>query len=556
MKKVLIFLFLISTILPKHVLAGFYDDIYTQKISFFIPEKINPNSLLQIDQNLSNNSSFIIHSVASDNSQVKQINLYYSHNFGPWLIYPQNITAEEGNFNFNSPSGDGLYSFESLATDIYGNQEIREFDYFHYQVKVDTKPPTTNLHILPDSLFYSGQNYLDDRWQFSEHSFSDFQIGETNFSIGSTAYISQEVSLPSYTTSTFSFSYHFISHDIVDFDHFDVFITDTEGKIIKNILSMGNFDTTNFDFDSGWQTISQNLTFLAGRTFKIFFQLTDTGLGDDLNSYVFIKNPVLSTLDTRFSPDSQLDITSTDLNSEIISQSTLPEIIIGENIISLIATDSANNSENGHYQNIIVAPYLNLNKITSQSISVFNNSLSSEINLTDYQYSIDDSPLAPIATSSAIPLSEFTIFFDQALPQKATVNLYKNNQLVESLNYDQLNLCNWYRQGNPLGPWIKQCPSPEFNLEFRPLVSKITLSVSGLAQTLPDMTYTISYMDISGPQEIFGQIFTGQIDQNGNSSREFFIGTCSSGGTCIPDSGLVPTFKVKFSNLPEKIFNF
>ena len=223
MKKVLIFLFLISTILPKHVLAGFYDDIYTQKISFFIPEKINPNSLLQIDQNLSNNSSFIIHSVASDNSQVKQINLYYSHNFGPWLIYPQNITAEEGNFNFNSPSGDGLYSFESLATDIYGNQEIREFDYFHYQVKVDTKPPTTNLHILSDSLFYSGQNYLDDRWQFSEHSFSDFQIGETNFSIGSTAYISQEVSLPSYTTSTFSFSYHLISHDIVDFDHFDVF---------------------------------------------------------------------------------------------------------------------------------------------------------------------------------------------------------------------------------------------------------------------------------------------------------------------------------------------
>ena len=46
-----------------------------------------------------------------------------------------------------------------------------------------------------------------------------------------------------------------------------------------------------------------------------------------------------------------------------------------------------------------------------------------------------------------------------------------------------------------------------------------------------------------------------QIDENGNSSREFFLGTCSS-GVCIPDSGIVPVFKVKFSNLPEKTFNF
>lgn len=555
MKKFFLFLILLSAILPKHVLAKFSNDIYTQKISFSIPEKISPSSFLQIEQILSNNLNFIIHSTASDNSQVKQINLYYSHNFGPWQIYPQDIIGNQGNFNFNSPLGDGLYSFESLATDIYDNQENKEFDYFNHQIKVDSTAPTTNLLILTDSLFYSGQNYLNDNWQFSEHSFSNFQIGETNFSIGSSAHISQEVCLPDSVTSTFSFSYRFISHDIVDFDHFDVFITDTKGKIIKNILSVGNFDTANFDFDSGWQTISQDLTSLAGQVFKIIFQLTDTGLGDDFNSYVFINNPILSTLDARFSPDSQLDIISTDLSSDIISQSSLPEIITGENIISLIATDSADNSENGHYQNIIVAPNLSLNKITSNSISVYNNSFSSEINLADYQYSIGNSPLSSIATLSASPLSEFIFFPNQTLPQKATINLYKNNQLVESLNYDQLNLCNWYRQSNPLGPWIKQCPLPEFNLEFRPSVSKITLSISGIAKTLPDMSYTINYTDTSGVQEIFGQIFSGQIDENGNSSREFFLGTCSS-GVCISDSGIVPVFKVKFSNLPEKTFNF
>lgn len=562
----LITIFTLLTITSRHISAFYTSTALASDLNFSISELQPPESSILFDDNFTRNiRSFDISVSAFDNNSVFNIKLYYSHNFNSWQEFSQIIYGSEGVFHFNSPAGDGLYSFMTLATDNFGNVEIKKFDFFTNQIKVDTVPPTTNLNYqsLPVSKF-SGQNYYDwtEASSLSDYHLATvddrevFMLGSESTSIGGTEAFFHLVSLPASASSTLSFSYRFLSHDIADFDHFNVNLTDISGtNIIENILNFGNLNSDDFDYDSGWLSLSRGLTHLAGQTFKILFSLTDTGEGDDYNSWAYFDNINFSTLDTRIGETSLISFAVTDLGSEIINSPVEIPLNTGENEINFSSTDSSENIELNHQQSIVVLSSLVLNKIDKNTIVLFNNSWDQSFDLTDYSYSIGDSQTIALE-GLILPQQSLALNLSTELPNSCQIKLFNHQNLIDSVTVNQLNLAHWQRSLDGLGPWIKIRPDPAINLEYRASVSKITLTVSGLGTTLSDMSYTIDYSNAAGPQQIYGQILPATIDANGFSARDFYLGTCSSGGTCLPSSGLGDSFVVIFSNLPPQTFIF
>lgn len=562
----LISLFSLLSISSHHISASFSSRVTAPGLNFSISKLQPPESTILLGDNLTKNiRNFNINASAFDNNSIFNIKLYYSHNFSSWEQYPEIIYGPEGTFHFNSPAGDGLYSFISLATDNFGNVEVKEFDYFTNQIKVDTVPPTTNINYqsLPTPV-YSGQNYFDwtpatslcDYRQVTIDDNPVFTLGFDSISIGGTESFFHIVSLPASVSSTLSFSYRFLSHDIADFDHFTVSLTDITGlNVIENILDIGNLNSDDFNFDTGWLSLSRGLTHLAGQTFKILFSLTDTGEGDDYNSYVFFDDIVFSTLDTRIGETSIINFMASDLGSEIIDSPTEVPLNNGENEIEFSSSDSSENIEVNHNQSIVVLSPLVLNKIDKNTIYLFNNSWSESIDLSAYSYSIGDSHAISLIGSLSPHLS-FVIDLPTQLSDISLIKLFKDSILIDFQSIDDLNTASWQRSIDGLGPWVKISPGPTINLDYRASVSKITLSVSGLGITPSDMSYIIDYSDIVGSQQIYGQILPSTIDENGFSLRDLYLGTCSSGGTCIPSSGIGTSFVVTFSTLSPRTFTF
>jgi len=575
-KKIFIPLFLFASLSSifsiKSISALYTSAVFVTGLSFSISELSPPESLINLgDINTRNIRNFNINATASDNISVSSIKLYYSFNFNQWQLFPETIYSSEGDFHFSSPDGDGLYSFETIATDSFGNIETKDFNYFNHQIKVDTIPPTTNLNNQSFSNhIYNGQDYLTNgnfeigitAWivgsSIGDHHIINnddtdnnnaFILGSDTKSINGTDSVYQIVSLPASASSTLSFSYRFLSHDIADYDHLNVNLTDLSGtNILENILNFGNLNSDDFDYDSGWLTLSRGLTHFAGQTFKLIFSLTDTGTGDDYYSWTYLDNVKISTLDIRVGETSVINFLATDLGSDIINSTPDTTLNPGENDLTFTSDDSSENIEINHHQSIVVPSPLVLNKITKNTISLFNNLFNEPINLINYFYSIDDGPL--------ISIDNLNLILSTPLPDSCQIKLFLNDNLIDSVNVTNLGSTTWQRISDGLGPWAKINAPPSFNLESRLSVSKITLTVSGLATTLSDMSYTIDFSDISGPQQIYGRILSNTIDSQGVSSRDFYLGTCSSGGTCLPVSGLGSSYVVTFSDLPSKTFIF
>jgi signal peptidase len=567
--RLLLFLitsFLILSISSHYISASYSSTVKTSTLNFSISELEPPQSYVNLGENYTRNiKNFDIDVQAFDDNSVLNIKLYYSHNFGSWEQFPEFINGSEGTFHFNSPAGDGLYSFMTLATDNFGNVEIKEFDYFSYQIKVDTLAPTTNLNLqsLPTPA-YSGQNYYDWTPATSQSDYrlvtvddkEAFILGSDSVSIGGTQSFFHLVSIPASASSTLSFSYRFLSHDIVDFDHFDVSLMDISGlNVLENILNLGNLSSDDFNYDSGWLSLSRSLTHLAGQTFNILFSLTDTGEGDEYNSYVFFNDIVFSTLDTRIGETSVVNFLVSDLGSEIIDSPAEIPLNIGENEINFSSSDSSENIELNHQQSILVLSPLVLNKIDKNTIYLFNNSWDESLDLSNYSYAIGESQSMALI-GNIFPQQSLAINLSTELSDTSQIKLFKDDLLIDSVKLFDLNFAFWQRSIDGLGPWIKITGDPEVNLEFRASVSKITLNISGLGTTFSDMSYTIDYSDISGPQQIFGQILPATIDQSGVSTRDLYLGTCSSGGTCTPSSGIGSSFVVTFSTLAPQTFIF
>lgn len=526
------FVFYFMRAIPAHAVYNSHSRYLT--FSFSIAEQNRPQSdIKDLPFQITNQLSVPITVEAIDDSNIKKISLYYSFNFGPWVLFDQAQT-NQFQFNFTPQRGDGLYSFYSLATDIYDNVEEKEEDFFSYQLKFDTTPPTSNL-VIPNVTLPASTSAI---------------LTKENPSFV------QTISLPSSVSSRLGFSFRFQSHDIAEYSFFDIYFTDLTGKnILEKVLTYGNLDSSNLSHDSGWLHFSRNVGHLAGQVFNLVFKLTDLSEDPDLTSSVEIADLQTHLLDLRTAANPGLDLLSFDLGSDIIAYPTLPLLQPGENIISFSATDSAGNTGTTQNYPLVILPDLVINKVDKYGFFLFNNSLSQTLDLSNLTYSLNNSLPLNIDNIQLPPLQSFTVFFPET-QANANLKIIKNSDVLISFNAFDLDNFYWQRQFSGLGPWLKIGSSPIINLESRLSASKITLTISGLATTLPDTSYIIDYQDASGPQQIFGQIFPEQIDENGFVSRDFFLGTCSSGGTCTPAPGLSSKFIVTFSNLPPQEFNF
>jgi len=254
-------------------------------------------------------------------------------------------------------------------------------------------------------------------------------------------------------------------------------------------------------------------------------------------------------LDFRLGETTPVDFPASDLGSGLLSSPIGSTLAVGENHLIYSSTDLAGNIEIEQGNDVVVLPPVVLNQVdkVGNIIKLYNNS-NAAVDLTSFVLDLGTTQIL----GGTIPSHQNLDISFSSIPSSATAKLYDSSlTLVDSTTYSVTGSEIWQRQSDGLGPWIKlNAPpsSPSVNLESRLSVGKITLTVSGLATTLADMSYTIDYSDTAGPQQIYGQISPDVIDSLGTTSRDFFLGTCSS-GTCINATGVGATFVVNFGGL-------
>lgn len=551
--------------------------------SFSSPDTTPPTSTINLENNLQRSRDFCISTSASDISSVKYIELYYSYNQKPWQLFPEKVIGNQGCFNFNSPEGDGLYSFKSQATDSLDNVELVDYsDYFSFQVQVDTIAPTTNLKLDSLSNSYLGQSYLQNgnfnnamtAW-VTDSSVGDhhivsvgdstaFLLGFQNLSLNSVDSLYQDFSLPNNSSTSLSFSFRFLSHDIAENDTFNVSVLDTSNNLIKNILSLGNTNSS-FDYDSDWQTLNSSLSNLGGQNLRLYFSLTDLGVGNTNNSYVYLTNIKVSTLDPRIDNTSLLNFTSSDLGSGVGSSypdsDNLSTLHYGENVIDYAAADNAGNNEKNNSQSFTVLLPLVLNKINfnnavgeSDSVEIYNNGTDS-YDLSSVTLLINSSNLQIGLSGLLDSHSSLTFYLPDLnnITDKISLSDTYNGEtsLLDTTTYAGNNLPGeyWYRSINGLGPWSLKSTLLSGVLT-RKSQYKITLSINNIPDffgknSSDRLNYEITYGD-SPEHQIAGQIFPQSVEHK-LSERDFYLGTCSTGGICIPDSNIGTNFTLKLN---------
>ncbi len=478
---------------------------YSETRIFTIDDTPPISALEDIPYNTNQNTLNLIY-WATDNNQVSNTNLCYSFNLGNYQCSP--------NFNFQFQDGDGLYYFYTQATDIANN--IEDKTSFTNSIIYDTIPPTTNLLLNPTIPIFTGQNLIND-------------IG-SSFSLNS---YTQKILIPHNLSSNLIFSFNYFSEDSDEFSHLNVGVSTAES--ITNILNFGGIG------DFGWQTITHSLLQWAGQTIDIFFNLIN--IDPTYITTVLLDNIKISTLDLRIGETSPQEFLSTDLGSGIQDSTTNPE--------NISSTDYAGNIEKSHITSIVNLPPIVLNKISSSTVSLFNNT-TNEIDLTNWYLDLGSTNI--LINNSILPLNFLNINYEIG---STKIILFDNlNQVIDLTYFLISDNSIWQRQSDGLGPWILANGPILVNLYSRLTESKITMTISGLGDTSINMDYTINYISNNLEQQIAGNIDKNTIDNNNSTSRDFYLGSCSR-GTCVPSNiDVGSTFSVKFSNLPIKTFVF
>lgn len=442
---------------------------------------------------------------STDNNQVSGTDLCYSFNLNSFQC--------QQNSNFIFPNGDGVYYFYTKATDSANNVEDKSS--FTNSIIYDTTPPTTNLLLNPTIPIFNGQNLISD-------------IG-TSFILDN---FTQKVLIPHNLSSNLIFSFNYFSEDTAEFSRLNVGVSNADG--VTNILNFGGIG------DFGWQTISHSLLQWAGQTIDIFFNLIN--FDPSYITTVLLDNIIVSTLDLRVGETNTPEFLSTDLGSSVLESSTTPE-----NISSI---DFADNIEKTHQISIVNLPSVTLNKISSSTISLFNNT-TLEIDLSNWVINLGTTNI--LINNIISPLAFLDLNYDIGTTKIVLLNNF--GETIDSTNFDILGETIWQRQFDGLGPWILKDGPISINIFSRLSESKITMTISGLGDTSINMDYTINYISNNLEQQIAGTIDPISIDKNNSISRDFYLGTCST-GVCVSNSNIGTSFSVKFSNQPIKTFVF
>ena len=348
--------------------------------------------------NYQNTSNFNVDYIAFDNdSGVKEVRLYYQHNFGGWQLFGTD-TIIDNKFQFTSPAGDGLYEFFSIAIDNAGNIEDDwdgdgilqddEFPSWDTFTTVDTTPPVTifstaDLMAVANEQLYNGgfENGNLDGWTVDSNG-SDHQVTaedkktgaysaligfKTAASSAEPAYdsIKQSTTLPSWMTSTLSFWYRLLTESDVSGGFFDAFVTPTGSDPIT-VAHDGWDDPLLFDKDLDWKNVTYQLNGLEGKDIEIEFKVTQPyegyktwGYLDDVKVCA-ATNSAVTTTDFSFSShdgsgsDNSTTYYSTDNWSTSNTYSGTFSLPVGDNLLEYFSEDEVGNSETPKEINLTV----------------------------------------------------------------------------------------------------------------------------------------------------------------------------------------------------------
>jgi len=472
------------------------------------------------------NTSPLTITYTSDDSDIDHVDLCYYFNDG----IVENCSP---NFDFNFPDGEGTYYFFTRAIDTSGNTEDPNIDLTNATI-YDITPPTTNYVVNTGSTSFSGLSLLsENNWTIIGNGQS---LADNSFQLGigdsdSIDYLIQRLLLPQNLSSSLTFSYNYSSDDISEYDNLSVGVSTINS--IFPIFSFGGTGTT------GWQTISHSLAQWAGKTVDIFFKLTNSAQDMTLSTNILLKDIFVYPLDLRTGDTTPAEFLATDLGVGIDTSPAPTDISIGDTQINISSIDLATNIESEHSISIVTLPPVVLNKISSSTVTIYNNT-DSAVDLSTYSLDVGTTTILsgtiPSFTSQDISLTVGT----------TSVGLLNNSFIVDSTTFEPLSIAIWQRQSDGLGPWTRINAPMSFDLQSRLSQSKITFTVSGLGTTLANMNYEILYTEGIIPRQIAGTILPHTIDSNGTASRDFFLGTCSS-GSCTPASGIGSSFVVTFS---------
>ncbi len=535
-------------------------------------DKTVPSSSLDEDQpNIQNTYHFNIGYSATD-TNLDYVKLCYSYNLGNYICgYQQSLAT--GHFTFDSPAGDGLYNFYTIAYDLAGNVEAVKAS--ELTLQVDTKSPTTNIdfesvttsHILGQNLLTNGSfeqgmsGWVVDSLGGDHHivssgedslgdtfpSFSGdnmFILGDKDSLVDTTFdRVFQEITLPQNLSSSLSFSYRAVSFDIVDNDYFSVDIASSSGEILDNVLTTGSEELggNSFTSDSGWVSLAHSLLRYAGQTIKIFFTQYNSNPGDNLKSWAYVDDIKVNSLDLRLGETLPLDFDTHDSGSGILFPQGPSDLVVGENVVEYQNDDIATNIEPTESTAVVVLPPVVINKIDSSGfIELYNNTIE-DIDISSYK-------INNLAIGSTVLPSHQSIQISIGY----TETYILNDGVGDVDTSPQVSPGDiWQRTPIGIGTWTKDGDSLDFNLVSRSSVNKVTLSVFNLSDSVD---YEIIYNDQLNQQGIFGTILSSTI-VDGRSDRDFYLGTCSS-GVCLPHTvSIGSTISVTIDGV-TKYFNY
>lgn len=513
------------------------------------------------------------------------VQLCYSYNLNEDFICPgdPDFRSTNNKFKFYFDK-DGIWSFYTIAYGKNGNiEDLSSLDEKIYKIQIDTQPPTTNLDLTNVNVdMWSGQNLIkngsfengSESWDIlngtgDHHIVNNGEgVGETILPItgnemfvlgfkdfksenNETDSISQIISLPQNLSSELSFWSRLISQDTADYSKFKVQIRRPDDEILENILITGNLngDTS---FDSGWKNYCRSMDVYAGKTIKLWFEVEN-------KSWVYIDDVKLTTLNIRTTQSFVPELNSQDLGSGILSTSILPEIATGENKLIYNSTDIAANQEQLQASNILVLTNVVINKFDfNNSVELFNNS-DNEIDLNNWELCNKNNICKKLTrdnseTQSTIipPKNKLKFINNFNLENNDGKIILKNDLEQEQDSFSFTILGNWQRSQDGIGTWVLDSGQLDVNIIPRLTADKITMTIFNIPpnyiqNTNDKLNYEIVYTSEGQEKGIAGTINKNTVENNNKTDRDFYLGTCSTGGSCKPESNIGQTLTVTLS---------
>ena len=573
-KHLIIFIGLLGIInIPAH--AIFSKKNYVINNNFYTGSISLPETAITNQDLISNSRNLTIYYTIDFDYSLDYVQLCYSYNLSPFIC-PDEDKYKSVNNTFNLDlTKDGIYTFYTLAHVKGGRIENNNnLDEKKYTIQIDASPPTTNLNIneIPENN-WSGQNLLKNEWNIDtsvgDHHFVEddvFLLGfkDSPLSEEQEDSISQKFFVPPNSTPNLAFWYRLISQDISEYDKFQVQIKDAaNNQVLENILTTGNQDPAQ-TLDTDWQYLTKSLQNYQNNNINLCFSVSNTSTDSSKRTWAYLRDIKVSTLDFRVGETFVPQITAEDIGSGILDSTTLPEILIGENNLTFNSSDIADNIEKTQSSTIVVLPNITINKFDSISsdsdhewVELFNNlenpnDGSEGLNVNNWKICDEIGGLHCVLLEAVIPYRSSVKFTSRFYLNNDTdtIKLFDNqDNLIDEFKYLKATGI-WQRTPDGIGTWNLITPNMDFNLIYRPEANKITLSVFNIPEdNFPN--YEILYSSNSELKGIAGVITKETIESN-KSDRDFYLGTCSTGGACTPDLDIGTSIVVNISHTSRK----